>query len=362
LLTKNHSQGCGHGDDPYGLGAAGLPYTTQADYLPVPAQALGPLVGRERLKKGYVTEEIGDGIHHVTNGFYDAMFVLTGNGVVVIDTPPLLGENMRRAVSEVTDEPVTHFVYSHWHKDHTGASGIWGPDVKYIGHQSTREHLERWPDSCPPPTEVFTTNSTLEINGVKLELSYPGQNHCEGNIFIYAPKQKVLAAIDILTPGWSTFRACDASESIRGWIDAHDQILNFDFTALVAGHLTRWGTREDAVECREYAQDMVAFSKQGLLQCGYQEILERIGLSNGWVLWENYLNEITNWVTKMVLTKITSNGQTWAARLAGSDVMTKYHVYCLVMALRLEWGVHSKLESEVYIPKAPEKVPAAAHA
>ncbi|MEA3116023.1 MAG: hypothetical protein QOG58_5822, partial [Caballeronia sp.] len=180
-----------------------------------------------------------------------------------VDTPPLLGENMRRAVAEVTDEPVTHFIYSHWHKDHTGASGIWGPDVKYIGHQSTREHLERWPDSSPPPTETFTTEATLDVNGVKLEMSYPGQNHCEGNIFIYASKQKVLAAIDIISPGWSAFRACDASESFRGWVDAHDEILKYDFTALVAGHVNRWGKRADAVASREYAQDMVRSLRRG---------------------------------------------------------------------------------------------------
>jgi glyoxylase-like metal-dependent hydrolase (beta-lactamase superfamily II) len=351
MSNHRHAPGSVHVHDPHELGAAGLPYTTQADYLPIPAEAMGTLFDPERLKKGYVTQEIGDGIYYVTSGAYDAMFVRTGNGVIIVDTPPLLGRNMRRAVAEVTDEPVTHFVYSHWHKDHTGASGIWGRDVKYIGHQSTREHLERWPDSSPPPTETFTKEATLDVNGVKLEMSYPGQNHCEGNIFIYARRQKVLAAIDIISPGWSAFRACDASESFRGWVDAHDEILKYDFKALVAGHVNRWGTRADAVASREYAQDMVAFAQEGLQQCGYLEILERIGFSNGWVLWENYLNDITNWATKRVLTKTTSNGQTWAHRLAGADVMTKYHIYSLVEALRLEWGVLSKMEAEVFISK-----------
>ena len=31
--------------------------------------------------------------------------------------------------------------------------------------------------------------------------------------------------------------------------------------------------------------------------------------------------------------------------------MTKYHVYSLVEAMRLEWGVLSKMEAEVFIPK-----------
>jgi glyoxylase-like metal-dependent hydrolase (beta-lactamase superfamily II) len=337
--------------DPYELGAAGTPYSTQADYLPIPAGAMGTLFDPERLKKGYVTQQIGDGIHYVTSGAYDAMFVQTGNGVIVVDTPPLLGENMRRAVAEVTKEPVTHFIYSHWHKDHTGASGIWGPKVKYIGHQTTRDHLERWPDSSPIPTETFEKDTTLDVNGVKLELSYKGQNHCEGNIFIYAPKQKVLAAIDIISPGWTPFKNCDASESFRGWVEAHDQILEYDFNAIVAGHCNRWGTREDAITAREYTNDMVTFSREALEQCGYMEILVRLGFSNPWALWDNYFNEMTNYATKKVLTKTSSNGQTWAQRLAGADVMTKYHVYCLIEAMRLEWGFLSKMESEVFITK-----------
>ena len=183
-MPNYHSPLGPHVHDPYQLGAAGMPYSTQADYLPIPAGATGTLFDPERLTKGYVRQEIGDGIHYVTSGAYDAMFVQTGNGVIVVDTPPLLGENMRRAITEVTNEPVTHFIYSHWHKDHTGASGLWGPNVKYVGHTTTRDHLLRWPDSSPVPTETFETQTTLDVNGVKLELSYKGQNHCEGSIFI----------------------------------------------------------------------------------------------------------------------------------------------------------------------------------
>jgi len=93
-VSKFHSTSGFQAHDPYELGAAGVPYSTQADYLPIPAGATGTLFDPERLKKGYVRQEIGDGIHYVTSGAYDAMFVQTGNGVIVVDTPPLLGENM----------------------------------------------------------------------------------------------------------------------------------------------------------------------------------------------------------------------------------------------------------------------------
>jgi glyoxylase-like metal-dependent hydrolase (beta-lactamase superfamily II) len=334
--------------DPYELGAAGFPYSTQADYLPIPPNAQGSLFHPDRLKKGYYTEEMNDGVYYVTSGAYDAMFVRTGGGVIVVDAPPLLGKNLMTAIKEVTDEPVTHFVYSHWHADHVGAAGIFGHKVKYVGHEKTREILSRWPNEATPvPTETFSKDETLEVNGVKLELSYKGQNHCEGNIFIYAPKQKVLAAIDIISPGWSAFKHCDASENIRGWVEAHDQILDYDFNALVSGHVNRFGTREDALASRAYTYDIIGFARQALEEVSYKELLERIGFSNVWVLWENYFNELANYVTKLTLEKITDNGQTWAQRLAGADVMTKYHAYSILEALRLEWGELSKLEADM---------------
>jgi hypothetical protein len=59
---------------------------------------------------------------------------------------------------------------------------------------------------------------------------------------------------------------------------------------------------------------------------------------------------MTNYVTKQTLEKKTSNGQTWAERLAGADVMTKYHAYSILEALRLEWGLLTKFEQMIAPP------------
>ncbi|MEV6655050.1 MBL fold metallo-hydrolase [Streptomyces sp. NPDC051219] len=343
--------------DRHQLGAAGMPLNTLADYRPVPADAYGTLFLPDRLAKGYHVEEIHDGAYYVTSGAYDCMFVATGNGVVVVDAPPLLGENLRRAIAEVTDEPVTHLIYSHWHSDHIGAAGIFaGDNIKVISHDYTREMIQRWPDlggerGLPVPTDTITTSETLDVNGVRFHLDYHGVNHTPGNIFIYAPQQKALAAIDIISPGWSAFKHCDASENIRGWAEAHDWILQYDFKAVVSGHVNRYGTREDALASRDYTNDIITFAKEALDNGQELEYIERIGLSNAWVLWENYFNEMTNYVTKKTLEKVTDNGQTWAQRLAGADVMTKYHAYSILEALRLEYGMVTGFE-KLIIPQS----------
>jgi glyoxylase-like metal-dependent hydrolase (beta-lactamase superfamily II) len=338
--------------DQYAFSQAGMPYSSNLDYRPIPADEYSTLFLPDRLRKGYHVEELNDGVFYVTSGAYDCMFVVTGNGVVVVDTPLLVGDNMLRAIHEVTDEPVTHLVYSHWHADHIGGAGIYGPDVKVISHEYTRDILRRWPDlggkqPIPLPTETFSTGATLDVNGVKLELDYKGVNHVPGNIFIYAPKQKVLGAIDIISPGRTVFRHCDAPESIRGWVDAHDWILEYDFQALVSGHVNRWGTREDAIEAREYIHDLVGFAKEALAQVDDAKFIDRLGFSDARVLWESWRNELANHATKKTLEKQSSNGQNWAERLAGADVYTKYHAYSIVEALRLEWGLVSQMEQRI---------------
>ncbi|WP_455873699.1 hypothetical protein [Rhizobium yanglingense] len=85
----------------------------------------------------------------------------------------------------------------------------------------------------------------MTVGGVTLELSYKGENHCPGNIFIYAPAQKVLTVIDIVSPGSATFMHCDASQNITGWYrgpGSSSSSIDFDF--LVAGHHMKYGTPE----------------------------------------------------------------------------------------------------------------------
>lgn len=323
------------------LGAAGVPYIDVHGFTPPPESSYGCLFYPDRIKKGYHVEEISDGVYWVSSGWYDTMFVRTGNGLIAIDAPPALGENLLVAMEEVTDEPVTHVVYSHWHADHIGAASLYGPKVKIIAHEKTKELLERFPDPYRPvPTDTFSKDSTLDVNGVKLELSYKGQNHSEGNIFIYAPKQKVLAAIDIASPGWVTFRDCDSSENLSGYVDAHHQILGYDFDTLVSGHVSKLGDRTDVVEGLEYLEDLVRFAREALETVDLHYFMRQLGDGAQMGAFrnaeENYFNALTNYGTKKMLERVTSNGKRWVERLNGVEAMTHHNMFSMIEKTRLE--------------------------
>ena len=82
----------------------------------------------------------------------------TSDGVVLLDAPPTIGHNIRRAVDEIAaangvSNSATYPIYSHHHADHAGASSLFDGDVTRIGHEETRRLLLRDDDPARPAPE-----------------------------------------------------------------------------------------------------------------------------------------------------------------------------------------------------------------
>jgi xanthine dehydrogenase YagR molybdenum-binding subunit len=102
------------------------------------------------------------------------------------------------------------------------------------------------------------------LAGVTLELKYRGNNHTPGNVFVYAPKQKVLMLMDVVYPGYMPYKNLGITEDVQGYMKAHADVLSYDFTTLVTGHVTRLGTRDDVNTASDFLEDLEA-SCAGLL-------------------------------------------------------------------------------------------------
>ena len=199
----------------------------------LPEAAKGPAIP----PKGYLVEERCDHSYWVTDGSYNTMFLVTDKGVVAVDAPPSLGQKYLRAIAEVTDKPVNYMIYSHAHIDHIGAAGLFPKNVTIIAQDETARELQsakavaKNVTMVPPlPTITFSKNYTLEIGNQTLKLDYYGTDHLPGNIFIYAPKQKVLMLVDIVFPGWVPFPYLAIAKYTAGFIKAHDIALEkYDF-------------------------------------------------------------------------------------------------------------------------------------
>ena len=306
---------------------------------PIPESAKGQAIDPG---KGYFVGEIRDGLYWVTDGSFQAMFITTGEGVIVVDAPPSIGKNILKAIAEVTDKPITHVIYSHSHADHIGAAGMYPRNATYIAHKETAARLTEINDPSrpypygaflggapvPQPMVTFSDNYTLKVGNQILELDYRGINHESGNIFIYAPRQKVLMVVDVVYPGWVPFKNLAGAEDIPGFIKAHDEILSFEFDTFIGGHLGRLGTREDVKIEREYISDVQANAAAALMKVDLFAIANQTGYENKWLLFDTYLDAVANECADLTLKK-------WNGRLGGADVFTKDHCWAMSGSLRI---------------------------
>lgn len=300
-------------------------------FAPVPATAVGPAIDREL---GYVVEEVGRGLYLVSDGTYQNMFLITGEGVIVVDAPPSTGRNILAAISSVTDEPITHVIYSHTHIDHIGAASIYPDDAVIIAHEDAAVHLVNKNDpDRPVPTMTFADSMTLEVGNQTLQLDYHGLNHSPGNIYILAPEHKVLMLVDIVYPGWAPFKDLGVAESVGGFLAAHEIVLSYDFDHFIGGHLTRIGTRQDVETQQAFMADMVqaADRANGATDFGtaFGEAAARGGQDNPYAIINTAFESVAQQCAKEMIEK-------WGDRLGGVDIFALDHCWRITLHQRFD--------------------------
>ncbi|KAH8680632.1 beta-lactamase-like protein [Xylariales sp. PMI_506] len=227
-------------------------------YLPLPPGTDSPPLNSD----GYRYEYLGAGAWMITNNQYQCMAVVSTEGVIVLDAPPTIGYLILWALGNITTAPVTHFVYSHAHADHTGGSYLLG-NVTRISHYLTKEFFELDPDPHrPPPDITFSSQYLLMVGNQTINLDYYGANHQPGNIHMYHAASKTLMLVDIAFPGYVCYGNLAQSDYIPGFMRAHDKALEYDFESYVGGHLTRKGNRTDVQMSRDYIYDLYGYCRE----------------------------------------------------------------------------------------------------
>jgi len=307
------------------------------DYAPIPKSALGPALNEQ----GYYVGRVERNLYWVTDGVYQSAFLTTRDGVVLLDAPPTIGNNLRRAVDEIAaangvSNKITHLIYSHHHADHVGASSLFDKNVTRIGHEETRRLLLRDNDPARPvPDEIFQDRRTLEIGGERIELAWRGSNHTPDNIFIHFPDHDTLMLIDIVNVRWAPFGIVNLSEDIPGFIEAPATALSYPWKHFIGGHLGRLGTRDDVALHQQYMADIVDNVKIAMGKVDPTPYFQKYG-DNAWAGVKGYLDEITDVAAAPVIAKYTGV-------LAAADVYTASTTFWVMESLRLDLGFGSQV-------------------
>lgn len=153
-------------------------------------------------------KKTGLDIFHLTGNFYvyttykmingspfpsNSLYVVTGKGVVMIDTPwdleqagPLLD-----SIKKKHNKEVVMCLATHYHDDRTGAFDI----LRQRGIKTYSSTLTR--QLCIEKNEkkaqhTFDHDTSFAVGDLQFQTYYPGEGHTKDNIVIWFPREKVL--------------------------------------------------------------------------------------------------------------------------------------------------------------------------
>jgi glyoxylase-like metal-dependent hydrolase (beta-lactamase superfamily II) len=306
------------------------------DYVP-----LLPQVRASALKvdprKGYLVKKLKPGAFMLVGGGYESMFVTTGKGVVLFDAPPTTARHIVQAVREVTSEPIVELVYSHAHVDHIGGAGLLlksVPDLQILAEEGTAQFVREQADpNRPPATRTFKGHETLQLGSMRAELKVGYWHSIEGDLFIYLPDRKLLMAIDALSEGAVPFMELDLTRNMHDYLAVFDQILAYDFDAMVPGHHTNPATRNDVLIAKEYVAD-VYNTIMRVLSEDHSALTARAaskyGAENSFAVASVLIDHEAHECAKAVI-------EHWVTKLEGVDVWAASH--CRTALIYAEWDV-----------------------
>ena len=283
---------------------------------------------------GYAVKNVGGGVYVISDNGWQSAFLVTDDGVIVLDAPASFGKNIPAAIAKVTDKPIKMLIYSHVHKDHIGGSAAFRniKGLQIVALDTVYEFLKEMNDpNRLLPNVTFKSEKTIRLGGKTVELTRHNYHSPEGDLFIYVPEAKFLMAIDSVTSGYAPFQGFDLTTNFHEYLKVFDEILAYDFDTFVGGHLTDTGTRKDVEITREFTYDVYHTVKRihnGLDQAAVVSEAEKtVGLDNEFLLFKVVLDKVVNDSVKELQPR-------WIDRLAGVDVWLPSHVRTALIYVR----------------------------
>ncbi len=177
-------------------------------------------------------------------------FVVTEEGVVVIDTGPSLkyGKEMRKAIESVTDKPIKVVFNTHHHPDHfLGNQAFSDTDIQALpdtGKQialhgnAFAENMYRMVGDWMRSTEVFLPAKPLEADQLTLGshkfrlMSFTG--HTGSDLVVLDEKTGVMFASDVVF--YQRALTTPHTPGLEVWLNEIEKLRGIEYSLMVPGH------------------------------------------------------------------------------------------------------------------------------
>lgn len=223
--------------------------------------------------------EVRPGVRVAMGGGGNTLLYLGSRGALQSDGKNFgLGRTLR-VEAESFGVPVTHFVNTHHHGDHSGGNEGF-PDAMRLAHENAAPRIRTTAegnlaraeealgrliegldaDETPPhmqhelqqmlaeldtlavddfmPTRLFSDEHELSVDGLPVEVRWVSRGHTDGDGFVFLPRENVLHCGDLFFHGRHPYVDDTAGATPAGWIRCVDAMLRLcdDDTVVIPGH------------------------------------------------------------------------------------------------------------------------------
>lgn len=222
---------------------------------------------------------------------------VSDDGVVMVDAQfKGLSDKITAAIAEVTEQPITFLVNTHFHQDHTDGNAPFARQgAKVVAHDNVKKRLSANADFERDglPSITFDTHLDLEVGRENVKLTHYPTGHTDGDVVVWFPNSNVIHAGDLFFVDRFPFIDLNAGGNVQGYIDNVRAVMaNIDGqTQIIPGHgdlATRsdWLRLVHMIEATR--EEVTTLKEQGLSE---DEAVEQ-GLSDQWADWSwSFINE-----------------------------------------------------------------------
>ncbi|MEP2891701.1 MBL fold metallo-hydrolase [Tateyamaria sp.] len=238
-----------------------------------------PSAMAQEVQRGFLP--VAGDVYRFRNNFHFSMVVVTDAGVVVVD--PINADAatwLKGNLSEITDKPITHLIYSHSHLDHaSGGAALEASNV--IAQANAPTAIDG-----VAPTQRFDDTMVFEHGGKTIELTYLGPGHGEDLIAVVVRPENVAFITDVAAPKRLPFRTMPSS-SPDAWVEQAKKANTLDFEVFAPAH-GPMGVKADLDDVITYMETMRAEVLEGIKSGASLADIQDVVLMEDYSGWLNY--------------------------------------------------------------------------
>jgi cyclase len=137
-------------------------------------------------------------VYFLTNGRTNAVAVVTGDGVVLLDAMPAgWSAAALEKLQRLTDIPVTTIINTHAHEDHAGADAEYPGTVDIVMHENSSKRLAG-SMGAGKTVKTFSDHMLVTVGKRPLHVYHFGKGHTDGDAIVVIPDIKAAYIGDLI--------------------------------------------------------------------------------------------------------------------------------------------------------------------